>query len=115
MESELVFMSRMAREAVWLRAVLSFLGAEQGVTAFFNDNKAAISAARTGRITKRNKHIDIKHRYVHQCFNEGKFEFLHMATNVLPTDFMTKSPTQQKLALFWLCASMFALACIEGP
>ena len=67
-EAEYIALSDVAREAAWLRQLLSELGHvqvphDQCITIHV-DNQSSIAMGKTGEFHKRSKHIDVKFHFV---------------------------------------------------
>lgn len=63
------------------------------------DNLGAISFAINNTYSARTKHIDIKEKFVHQKVREKVVDLIHLATNEMPADVLTKPVSSIKLNL----------------
>ena len=63
-EAEYVSASTACQEVAWCRQLLHQLGFEQTTTQIYEDNQATIALAISESVTRRCKHIDIRHHYL---------------------------------------------------
>ena len=91
MESEYVATAEAAREAIWLRSLLSELGFKQNTTTINCDNQSAIRLANNPGTHARSKHIDIKHHFIREKVFEGDLRLEYVRSEMQDADFLTKS------------------------
>lgn len=65
----------------------------------FSDNKGAIELAKNNTYSARSKHIDIKHKFVHEKLNCGDIIVNYLETDNMPADISTKSCSRITKAL----------------
>lgn len=74
-EAEFMSMVCAAQEALWLKQLLSELFTSYDlVVKIFCDNKGAIQLAKNNAFSARSKHIDIKHKFIHEKISEDQIE-----------------------------------------
>ena len=106
-EAELVAATAAAQEAVFLRTLLSQLGAPQaGQTTLYEDNQGGIAMTRSGSHSTRIKHLDIKYKYIRQAIEEGQVQLEYCPTSEMLADILTnpvakiKSPHSVRALVF---------------
>ena len=102
-EAEYIEASEASKEAIWLRRILHELlscltNPKPGKSALPNasitlhiDNQATIKLIQNPRFHERTKHIEIKHHYIRETFENGEIDLQHVSTNNYLADIMTKS------------------------
>lgn len=92
MEAEYMAISHAAREAIWLRNLISELGLSIAEPTEINvDNQAAISFANDEAIHPRTKHIDIRHHFCRDKVTSGEIRTNYISTDENSADIFTKS------------------------
>ena len=92
MESELISVSILSREVVWLRRLLCELGYKQSEpTLIFEDNSACIRASKNPEFHRRTKHIDIDHFMVRDFVQKGKVTLKYLPSESNLADLLTKA------------------------
>jgi hypothetical protein len=89
-ESELVAIAEGVREALWIRQLLAEIGAGERGIAIITDSMAALHMVRSGSVSDRNKHIEIRHRFVSELIAEGVATIEHARSADQLADFLTK-------------------------
>lgn len=80
-EAEYVAAAAAAKEAIWLRKLLSDLGCQcQSATTLFVDNQSAIRLTKNPEFHQRTKHIDIRYHYIRE-----KVQDFELCVNYIPT------------------------------
>ena len=91
MESEYVEASDASKEVLWGRQLITEAGHKQhDPTIIYEDNKACIDFTKLGKITERNKHIDIRKYFLKQLQNDKYVDIKHISTDIQLADMMTK-------------------------
>ena len=91
-EAEYIALSSCAREAVWLRRLLSDLGEPQDESTRISvDNTSAIALARNPEFHARTKHIQLHYHYIRQAIAEEEVDVQHCGTKDQVADGLTKS------------------------
>ena len=102
-EAEYIGASEASKEAIWLRRILYELlscltNPKPGKSALPNapitlhiDNQATMKLIQNPRFHERTKHIEIKHHYIRETFENGEIDLQHVFTNNNLADIMTKS------------------------
>jgi hypothetical protein len=103
-EAEYQAASAAAREALWLRQLLSDLEIPHTPMVILCDSQGALSAMMNSQISQRTKHIDIIHHFVRERCQLGqiKFKFVEGKENV--ADVLTKPLPKAKHV--WCCQQM---------
>jgi len=96
-EAEYVAADYAAKEAVWLRALLKFLGYEQGNPTIIQcDNNGAISLTKNAAFHNRTKHIDVKYHAVRRYVDQRVIGFEYLSTQEMAADVFTKGLERPK-------------------
>ena len=96
-EAEYIATAHAAKEAVWLRQLLTELGLNlTHPTTLHVDNQSAIAIARNPEFHDRTKHIEVRHHFLRQLVDEG-----HVSPKYLPmgdqiADVLTKGLSRKK-------------------
>ena len=91
-EAEYVAQTHAAKEAVWLRGLLTELfGPVNGPTTLFSDSKSAIALAQDGHYHARTKHIDIRYHFIRYIIDAGTIKLVYCSTDDMTADTLTKA------------------------
>ncbi|EIW72190.1 hypothetical protein TREMEDRAFT_26944, partial [Tremella mesenterica DSM 1558] len=90
LDAEYTATAEAAREATWLRTLLSELGMRQGCTILHCDNQGAILLASNPGTHARSKHIDVKHHYIRNKVHDGELKLEYVQSELQNADFLTK-------------------------
>ena len=92
MEAEYVAMADGMKEAIFLRYLWSFIFPDRdvGCTLIHEDNVSAIHLAYNLATTPNSKHIDIRHHFIRERVERGKFKVVHVRSDLQRADFLTK-------------------------
>ena len=92
-EAEYVAATHAAKEAVWLRHLLTELfDFADAPTTLFSDSKSAIALAHNGHYHAQTKHIDIWYHFIHYIIIEaGTIKLVYCSTNDMTADTLTKA------------------------
>lgn len=100
-EAEYISMSVAAQEAVFLRALLNELGyTQRQPTIMQQDNQGAICLSKNPGNHKRTKHIDIRHHYIRDLFEDGTIQPQYISTEFMEADILTKNLGRLKVERF---------------
>lgn len=88
-EAEYVALSSAAQEAVWLRRMLTELGASPECVILMEDNQSAIALAKNPVSHARTKHIDIRYHYVREVIQSGTVDVQYCPTAEMNADLLT--------------------------
>ena len=105
-EAEYVALSSATQEAIWLRRLLTDLGAVTNGPTMMEDNQGAIAIARNPVAHARTKHIDIRYHFVHEAVQEGTVDLCYCPTNDMFADLLTKSLPRGRLENLRLAMGM---------
>jgi hypothetical protein len=90
-ESELMAATLAAKQAIYLRDLLKFLGHIQlEPTILFEDNTACIRLSKHSEFHKRTKHIDIRWFYIREKFISNEINLIKIASHDNVADLFTK-------------------------
>lgn len=92
-EAEYKAMTLAAKEAVWLRTLLSRLIPVDDApyaTIIYGDNQGAIALTKESRFHARTKHIEIQHHWIREKVATGEIEMEYVHTSKMVADGMTK-------------------------
>ncbi len=94
-EAEYVALSVATQEVVWIRRLLSDLGAcPKEPTILMEDNQGAIAISKNPVSHARTKHIDIKFHFVREAVKEGIISLTYCPTEKMTADLLTKPLTR---------------------
>lgn len=90
-ESEYIAATHAAKEAIWLRQLLSQLfGPIGNPTVIFSDNQAAISLTKNRQFHARTKHIDVRFHFLRWMCENGTIKLIYCPTGDMIADALTK-------------------------
>jgi hypothetical protein len=90
-EAEYMAASNAAREAVWLRQLLTELGfAPVAPTVIQCDNQGALALVKNPVKHARTKHIDVQHHFIRELVEQGKVALEYCPTDRMVADVLTK-------------------------
>ena len=82
-ESEFMAATSAARQALWLRNLLSeIIGSMQKVVTLYVDNNSAIALMKNLVFHGRSKHVDIKYHFIWECVESGQIVVCRVYTDV---------------------------------
>jgi hypothetical protein len=97
METEYITGAHTAKEAIWLKRLLTELGLSQdSPTLLYMDNQSVIAIAQNPEFHDRTKHIKVRHHFLCQVVEKGEVNLTYMPTREQTTDAMTKGLYQEK-------------------
>ena len=100
-EAEYMELASTGRQAAWLRSFSGEIGYPiHEPTPLCLDNQAAIFLTINPAVERRTKHIDIRHHYIREQYEEKVIEPLHVAGIDNPADLFTKSLAVVKVEQF---------------
>lgn len=101
MESEYVALSSAARKVLEMRYFLASIGFDQDQpTVVYEDNMSAINLANASAITRKSRHIHIRHHFIRDCVAQGLLVVKHLSTDKMLADFFTKPFGPKKFTAF---------------
>jgi hypothetical protein len=100
-ESEYVAATYAAKEALWLRSLLSQLfDTELEPTTLFSDNQSAIALTKDHQYHARTKHIDIRFHFIRWIVENGSLRLIYCPTEDMVADTLTKALPSPKVKHF---------------
>lgn len=104
-EAEYVAMSEAAREAIFLKRLISEVSGEVEIPVkIFSDSQSAVAIAQNPVHHQRTKHIDVRHHFVREAVEHGHIELEYLETNYMVADALTKSLLKGKFS--WCTLNM---------
>jgi hypothetical protein len=101
MEGEYVALSAAARKVLEFRYFLENIGFPQPLpTVVYEDNMSAINLAIAPAITRKSRHIHIRHHFIRDCVAKHLITLEHMPTDQMLADFLTKPFGPKKFNIF---------------
>jgi hypothetical protein len=85
-----VALSQTAKDILWLRNLFEELGFPQGATPIYVDNNGTIFSAKSLAISRRLKHLDLKHHYIKELLNSNILKLDKVASVDNLADGLTK-------------------------
>ena len=111
MEGEYVALSAAARKVLEFRYFLEDIGFPQPLpTVTYEDNMSAINLAVAPCITRKSRHIHIRHHFIRDCVESKLIKLVHLPTERMLADFLTKPFGPKKFVAFR--DRLFNTACI---
>lgn len=78
-------------DVVWIRNLLAAMSLLQDSSSYLSgDCQPSQNLANDHRITSRNKHFEVKLRYINQCVEQKLIALQHIPTSENPADALTK-------------------------
>jgi hypothetical protein len=100
-ESEYIAATHAAKEALWLRSLLSqIFGPYRDATTLFSDNQSAIALTQDHQYHARTKHIDVQFHFIHWVITDGKLKLIYCPTDDMVADTLTKALPSAKTKHF---------------
>jgi len=100
-ESEYVAATYAAKEALWLRSLISqIFGVVLPATTLFSDNQSAIALTKEHQYHARTKHIDVRYHFIRWIVEEGKIRLIYCPTDEMVADTLTKALPSAKVKHF---------------
>lgn len=89
-EAEYIAADEAAKEAIWLKSLLSSLGFPQKTVSIYEDNQACIALTKNPQYHSRTKHIQIHYHGVREYVKNGEIAFPYIPTKDQLGDLFTK-------------------------
>lgn len=100
-ESEYVAATHAAKEALWLRSLITQLfSLELSPTTLFSDNQSAIALTQDHQYHARTKHIDIRFHFIRWIVEQGSLRLVYCPTDDMVADTLTKALPSAKVKHF---------------
>ena len=102
-EAEYIGITHAAKEATWVRHLLSELYSPHILDypiMLYCDNKSAIELVKNATFHSRTKHIAIRYHYIREAYSDGIIVLDHRGTDDMPADIFTKPLVRVKLNKF---------------
>jgi hypothetical protein len=104
-EAELVALSDMSNNVLWIRQILEEMGYKQGPTVVHEDNLSTIALI-TNNVTHRQstKHVNLRYFFIRDRIRTGELQVQHVPSAIQVADMMTKplDPTQLRRLLAYI-------------
>ena len=100
-ESEYVAVTHAAKEALWLRSLLSqvFPG-KLDATTLFSDNQSAIALTKDHQYHAHTKHINVRFHFIRYVIENGSIQLIYCPTDHMVADTLTKALPSAKVKHF---------------
>ncbi|KAH9684927.1 hypothetical protein KPL70_013734 [Citrus sinensis] len=102
-EAEYIAAAEALKEAIWLKGMVTELGAEQDSVEVYCDSRSAIHLSKNQTHHEKTKHIDVKLHFLRLEVSRGAVKLLKINTEENPTDMLTKAVPSAK---FNLCMNL---------
>ena len=100
-ESEYVAATHAAKEALWLRSLITQLfSVNLDPTTLFSDNQSAIALTQDHQYHARTKHIDIRFHFIRWIVEQGSLRLIYCPTEDMIADTLTKALPSAKVKHF---------------
>ena len=100
-ESEYIATTYAAKEALWLRSLISQLfDINLEATTLFSDNQSAIALTKDHQYHARTKHIDIRFHFIRWIVENGSLRLIYCPTEDMVADTLTKALPSPKVKHF---------------
>ena len=100
-EAEYIAAAHAAKEAIWLRRLLTELGESLKLpTTLFIDNQSAMAIARNPEFHDRTKHIEVRYHFLRQVVDDGEIHLEYLPTGEQIADVLTKGLSREKHEVF---------------
>jgi hypothetical protein len=91
MMAEYVALAEVGRAILWCRFLLTDIGfPQQNPTIIYEDNQSAINLAVAPHITRKSRHIHIRHHFIRDLVAKGIVQIVHLPTHLMTADILTK-------------------------
>ena len=91
MEAEYVALSELGKKIIHFRRILEELGfAQSQPTVIYEDNKSAIKLATNIQVTRKSRHINIRHHYIRDIIASHEVQIVHLPSDQMVSDMLTK-------------------------
>jgi hypothetical protein len=101
-EAEYISRAHAAKEAIWLRQLLSELGLDtSSPTILHVNNQSAIVIAKNPEFHNRTKHIDVRYHFLRQVVKDETVELQYIPTREQVTNALTKGLPPMSFNKFW--------------
>ena len=100
-EAEYVAAVEAGKEIFWMRNILSEMGSPvDAPSTLYVDNRSALSVAKNPEHHGRMKHLDLRFYWLRDAVEAGKISPVHLRTDEMPADLLTKALPRAKVELF---------------
>lgn len=113
-EAEYVALSLATQEAVWLRRMLTELGASPECVLLMEDNQGAIALAKNPVAHARTKHIDIRYHHIREAIQSGMIDVQYCPTSEMNADLLTKPLPKGLFQKFRVALGMDTLSTVQS-
>ena len=102
-EAEYIGITEEAKEALWLRRLVSEMGVKQCMVVLHSDSQSAIHLTQYPVYHARTKHIDVRYHKVKKLVEEGEVALVKVHTMKNQADALTKAlPRDSFYSCMWL-------------
>jgi hypothetical protein len=116
-ESEYIALSEAAKEAAWIRTLLTELqykGSDLNPITLYGDNQGSLALAENPTFHRGSKHIAVRYHFIRQEVEEKKLTLGYTPTDYMPADGLTKALLSPAHSRFVQLLGMNSEKLIEG-
>ena len=95
-EAEYIAATKPAKEALWMKGLVTKLGLELDAAVVFCDSQSAIQLSKNQVFHKRTEHIDVRLHFLGDEIAKGSIKLMKIPTDENPSDMLTKTVTSIK-------------------
>ena len=100
-EVEYKTLSLTLKELTWIHMLLNTMNIEvETPMMIWEDNQVTINLVTDTSAVKLTKHIDVRHHFIREFYDEGLIDIKHIPTRSQTADILTKSLGRQLFCLF---------------
>jgi hypothetical protein len=99
-EAEYIAETHAAKEAMWLRTLISEITEQGGPLTIMGDNQGAITLAKDNKFHSQMKHIDLRYHFIREAVEDGKVEMKYIPTGENISDIFMKALAKPKFMQF---------------
>ena len=102
-EAEYIAATEAAKEAIWLKALLTELQILKQDVILYSDSQSAIHLSKNHVFHERSNHIQVKYQFIRDMISQDVFKLKKIPTQLNPSDMGTKI---LPLSKFNICKSL---------
>ena len=110
-EAEFMAASKAAKEVIWLPRLLSEITTLTETPVLKIDNLSAVKLVKNLTFHRRSKHIEVRHFFVREKFDEGRLTVEHIPGVEQVADILTKPLNKSR---FQMLRDILGVKCISG-
>lgn len=99
-EAEYISAADCCKELKYLKTLLEEITGKEVKADMYVDNQSAIQLVKSGQVSRKSKHIDIRYHFIAEQYKEGWFTIKYCPTNNQMADIFTKPLDKVKFVFF---------------